>query len=129
MIIFLSLLNHFMKHVNYYSLCCTVMFMICFSSVVTAQSVVNGSIVDASSNTAIEGASVTMLPSKKTAFSDALGKFSFKTNKSSDVSFVVTSVGHKAATVTLKAFKDSNNSIRLVAKSISLKDITISTHA
>ena len=129
MIIFLSLLNHFMKHVNYYSLCCTVMFMICFSSVVTAQSVVNGSIVDASSNTAIEGASVTMLPSKKTAISDALGKFSFKTDKSSDVSFVVTSVGHKAATVTLKAFKDSNNSIRLVAQSISLKDITISTHA
>lgn len=129
MIIFLSLLNHFMKHVNYYSLCCTVMFMICFSSVVTAQSVVNGSIVDARSNTAIEGASVTMLPSKKTAISDALGKFSFKTNKSRDVSFVVTSVGHKAATVTLKAFKDSNNSIRLVAQSISLKDITISAQA
>lgn len=126
---FFILYKFCMKYVNYYSLFCTVMFMIFFSSMVTAQSIVRGSIVDASSNTTIEGASVTMLPSKKTAISDALGTFSFKTDKSSDVSFVVTSLGHKAATVTLKDFKDSNNSIRLVTQSMSLKDITISAHA
>lgn len=118
-----------MTHKKYYSLRCTVLLLVFFSNFTNAQTTISGTVVDAKTNTAIEGASVVMLPSKASAISDASGRFFFKQHKTRETIFIITTVGYAPDTVTIQLLIDNKNIIPLVPRTISLKDISISAHA
>lgn len=114
---------------QYYSLCGLALMLLFFTTFTSAQTIVRGSILDSKTNTAIEGASITMLPSKTSTISDVSGRFAFKQQYIKGNSFIITSVGYVPDTIPIQTFIENKNIVSLVPQSISLKDIVITAHA
>ncbi|GAA4737641.1 TonB-dependent receptor [Flavisolibacter ginsenosidimutans] len=76
----------------------------------------------------VEGATVTLLPSKQTTLSDERGRFLFK-QKSSGQELKITSIGYETVVVSITDFIKAGNTVRLDAAPVELKNLTVSTTA
>src|SRR5882757_3590193 len=66
-----------------------------------AQQVIQGAVIDSTTNLPLEGATVTLLPSNISSVTNAGGNFIFKKNISSDNSVVISEIGYADKTFTL----------------------------
>ncbi|MEO5681068.1 MAG: TonB-dependent receptor [Chitinophagaceae bacterium] len=95
-----------------------------------AQTTIKGRIVDAQNQQPLDGITILLLPEKISGVSDQLGNFSLKQEKEgSNNSIQVSSIGYETKIISLADLKTAHNGVLLQARSVELKEVTISAHA
>ncbi|MEO6547294.1 MAG: TonB-dependent receptor [Ferruginibacter sp.] len=104
---------------------CTTIFTIC-----NAQTTIKGKVIDAISGQPLEGATVTLLPSRVSVVTDQVGNFSFKRMKpGADSGVIVSSIGYGQQRLSIAELVKSNFSISLSSQNVDLKSIVISSRS
>ena len=84
-----------------------------------------GNIVDSGTNLPIEGATISLLPDKLLSATNAAGNFLFKSFNNT-TGILISAIGYKTQTITLKEFHQKKNIITLTPIAIELSAVTVS---
>lgn len=100
--------------------------IVLFLSSLTAisQVTVRGTIVDNKTNLPVEGATITLLPSRISAVTDESGRFYFKGKYDKNTAIGINSIGYAAQTYTVTDLK-TNGSLSIAQKQILLEDVVV----
>ena len=101
-----------------------IVVFILFSIPALSQNIIQGSIVDSSTNLPIEGATVTLLPGEVSTSTNASGRFIFKRNTVNITSLRVSDIGYVQYIIDI-AQLTSSNTIAIAQRRISLQDVTV----
>ena len=101
-----------------------IVVFILFSIPALSQNIIQGSIVDSSTNLPIEGATVTLLPGEVSTSTNASGRFIFKRNTVNITSLRVSDIGYAQYIIDIAQLTGSNT-IAIAQRRISLQDVTV----
>ena len=112
-----------MKHLIY-----TIIFLIAAIQAYAQINSLSGSIISSKTGQPAEGASVTVVNSSASTFTDIRGMFSLAGNFTSDQKLIISSVGYAPKVITIADFLRNNN-ISLDEKTVSLDEVVIISSA
>ena len=92
------------------------------------QQILQGNIVDSSTNLPLEGATVTLLPSKISTVTNAAGNFIFKRNITSETSISVSEIGYADGNFSINEITKTA-SLKIAPRRIMLEDVTVVANA
>ncbi len=102
--------------------------VIIFTVPAMSQQLLQGSVADSSTNLALEGATITLLPSKISTATNANGKFVFKRNVSSETSVIISEIGYADRTFTINEVMNTDI-LKISQKRIVLEEVTVVSNA
>ena len=96
-------------------------FLLSTTLLSTAQTAINGEVIDNATKQPVEGASILLSPNNITTISDANGKFYFKNKLLQQYKTIqINTIGYSAKIITIEAFQQSNT-IYLDTKQVQLQ--------
>lgn len=88
-----------------------------------------GSVIDAATNTPIEGATIRFYPGGQTIATNEQGKFSLKQNIQGNDSLFISAIGHERRRISYNDFIKDNRIISLNSQVIELNTVTVALNA
>lgn len=92
------------------------------------QQLLQGSVVDSSTNLPLEGATITLLPSKITTVTNANGKFVFRRNISSETSILISEIGYAERIFSISQVTTAD-ALKITQRRIVLEEVTVIANA
>ncbi len=105
-----------------------IVILLLFAIPAISQDLIEGSIVDSSTNLPIEGATVTLLPANAATVTNAGGRFIFKRKYENATGISVTDIGYAQQTFSIAQLK-SNNRLAIAQTQVLLQDVTVIANA
>ena len=93
-----------------------------------SQQILQGNVVDSTTNLPLEGATVTLMPSKISTVTNAGGNFIFKRNTSSETSVVISDIGYAIHVFSIDDIT-KGTPLKVAQKRILLEDVTVVANA
>ncbi len=103
-----------------------ILFLLSLNAV--SQVVIQGYIIDGKTQLPVEGATITLSPSKASSVSDESGRFSFKGKYDSGTTIRVNTIGYATQIFTVSDVK-ANNALFITQKQILLEDVVVIANA
>ena len=98
-------------------------------NILTAQSRIDGKVIDSATNMPLKGATVVLSPENKITGTDEIGRFTFKTGLTESVTTIcITAVGYEKSTFNIEDFK-TGQTILLAQRQTQLADVVIRADA
>lgn len=94
----------------------------------TGQQILQGNVVDSTTNLPLEGATVTLMPSNISTITNAGGNFIFKRNTALETSVVISDIGYAIHTFSIDEIT-KGTPLKVVQKKILLEDVTVVSNA
>ena len=93
-----------------------------------SQQVIQGTVIDSTTNLPLEGATVTLLPSKISTITNAAGNFIFKKNTSAETAVLISEIGYADQTFSVDNIIEGAV-LKLPQRRIVLQDVTVVANA
>jgi hypothetical protein len=105
-------------------------FIFCFLSYqAICQITVKGNLIDLNTKLPVDGATITLLPSKVSLVTDVNGRFNFRGKYDSTVSLIVNNIGYGSKTFSIEKLVENNYTLAIVQEQIQLENIIIVTNS